>query len=71
MRGLNTEPKEEAIKKEARKLAQFHKLAMKITDVEYQGDGGKVTFYYIADGRVDFRQLIKRLCYYLQNEKSI
>ena len=51
--------KEEAIKKEARKLAQFHKLAMKITDVEYQGDGGKVTFYYIADGRVDFRQLIK------------
>ncbi len=51
--------KEEAVKREARKLASFHRLNMKITDVEYQGDGGKITFYYIADGRVDFRQLIK------------
>jgi cell fate regulator YaaT (PSP1 superfamily) len=32
---------------------------MKIGDVEYQGDGSKAIFYYIADGRVDFRQLIK------------
>jgi cell fate regulator YaaT (PSP1 superfamily) len=32
---------------------------MKITDVEYQGDGSKITFYYTADNRVDFRQLIK------------
>ena len=32
---------------------------MKITDVEYQGDGSKATFYYTAEGRVDFRQLIK------------
>ncbi len=34
---------------------------MKITDVEFQGDGGKVTFYYTADNRIDFRQLIKDL----------
>ena len=32
---------------------------MKITDIEYQGDGAKITFYYTAEGRVDFRQLIK------------
>lgn len=51
--------KEEAIKREARRLASFHRLNMKITDVEYQGDGNKITFYYIADSRVDFRQLIK------------
>ncbi|MCD8317673.1 MAG: hypothetical protein LUC45_01920 [Paraprevotella sp.] len=36
-------------------------LQMKIGDVEYQGDGNKAIFYYIADGRVDFRQLIKVL----------
>ena len=34
---------------------------MKIGDVEYQGDGNKAIFYYIADERVDFRQLIKVL----------
>ena len=43
----------------ARKLAKDLQLEMKIGDVEYQGDGGKAIFYYIADGRVDFRQLIK------------
>lgn len=36
-------------------------LEMKLSDVEYQGDGNKATFYYTADGRVDFRELIKRL----------
>ena len=36
-------------------------LNMKIGDVEYQGDGNKAIFYYIADERVDFRQLIKVL----------
>ncbi|MCG9911320.1 MAG: hypothetical protein MH137_08455 [Flavobacteriales bacterium] len=36
-------------------------LDMKISDVEYQGDGTKATFYYIADNRVDFRELIKLL----------
>ena len=51
--------KEEMVKREARRLASNLKLDMKITDIEYQGDGGKITFYYIADTRVDFRQLIK------------
>lgn len=36
-------------------------LQMKLSDVEYQGDGNKATFYYTAEGRVDFRQLIKDL----------
>ena len=43
----------------ARKIAQELGLNMKIGDVEYQGDGNKAIFYYIADERVDFRQLIK------------
>ena len=33
---------------------------MKISDVEFQADGSKVTFYYTAEGRVDFRELIKK-----------
>lgn len=45
----------------ARKIAEELKLNMKIGDVEYQGDGNKAIFYYIADERVDFRQLIKIL----------
>lgn len=44
---------------EARQIAQRMGLGMKIGDVEYQGDGGKAIFYYIAEGRVDFRELIK------------
>lgn len=51
--------REESIKLEARKIAQRLNLEMKITDVEFQGDGTKITFYYTAEGRVDFRQLIK------------
>ncbi|MBP7172604.1 MAG: hypothetical protein KBA33_00870 [Cloacibacterium sp.] len=51
--------KEDAVKIEARKIASRLNLEMKITDIEYQGDGTKVTFYYTAEGRVDFRQLIK------------
>jgi len=43
----------------ARVIARDLKLDMKIGDVEFQGDGRKATFYYIADGRVDFRELIK------------
>ncbi len=46
---------------ESRQIAKDLGLEMKIGDVEYQGDGGKAIFYYIADGRVDFRQLIKVL----------
>lgn len=45
----------------ARKIAESLGLNMKIGDVEYQGDGNKAIFYYIADERVDFRQLIKIL----------
>ncbi len=45
----------------ARKIADSLNLNMKIGDVEYQGDGNKAIFYYIADERVDFRQLIKIL----------
>lgn len=43
----------------AREYAKQLKLDMKISDVEYQGDNTKATFYYTADGRVDFRELIK------------
>ncbi|MCR4764827.1 MAG: hypothetical protein K5856_01435 [Bacteroidaceae bacterium] len=46
---------------EARQIALDLELQMKIGDVEYQGDGNKAIFYYIADERVDFRQLIKVL----------
>ena len=45
----------------SRQISQDLGLEMKIGDVEYQGDGQKAIFYYIADGRVDFRQLIKVL----------
>lgn len=45
----------------ARKIAEELELNMKIGDVEFQGDGQKAIFYYIADERVDFRQLIKVL----------
>lgn len=45
----------------SRQITTDLKLDMKIGDVEYQGDGTKAIFYYIADGRVDFRQLIKVL----------
>ena len=56
---------EEAIQMEhetmlkARKIAEDLRLNMKIGDVEFQGDKTKAIFYYIADERVDFRQLIK------------
>ena len=43
----------------SRQIAAELELDMKIGDVEFQGDGSKAIFYYIADGRVDFRQLIK------------
>ena len=51
--------KEEEIKKRSREMAILLRLEMKISDVEFQGDGSKATFYYTADERVDFRQLIK------------
>ena len=45
----------------ARNLALDLGLSMKISDVDYQGDKTKATFYYTAEGRVDFRELIKRM----------
>lgn len=51
--------KEETTKVRAREIAIRLNLEMKISDVEYQGDNSKATFYYTANDRVDFRQLIK------------
>lgn len=51
--------KEEPMKVRARQIAIRLDLQMKISDIEFQGDGSKATFYYTAEGRVDFRQLIK------------
>lgn len=51
--------KEEDMKVKARQFAIDLKLQMKISDIEYQGDGSKATFYYTAEERVDFRELIK------------
>ncbi|MCA1751721.1 MAG: stage 0 sporulation family protein [Cryomorphaceae bacterium] len=45
----------------ARELAGMLSLDMKISDVEYRGDKSKATFYYTAEGRVDFRELIRKL----------
>ena len=51
--------REEIVQKKSRELAIALGLEMKISDVEFQGDGSKATFYYTAENRVDFRQLIK------------
>ncbi len=52
---------EQQVMLKAREISQRLKLEMKIDDVEYQGDTTKAIFYYIADERVDFRELIKVL----------
>ena len=51
--------REDAIKVKSRQIAIRLGLQMKISDIEFQGDGSKATFYYTAEDRVDFRQLIK------------
>mgnify|MGYP000001273708 FL=1 len=51
--------REAAVQKQAREIALRLGLEMKLSDVEFQGDGKKATFYYTAEKRVDFRQLIK------------
>jgi len=51
--------KEAEVQKRARELAIALRLNMKLSDVEFQGDGSKATFYYTAESRVDFRKLIK------------
>jgi cell fate regulator YaaT (PSP1 superfamily) len=57
--GLLHEKREEPMKVRARELAISQKLEMKISDIEFQGDGSKATFYYTANDRIDFRLLIK------------
>lgn len=51
--------REDAMKVRARQIAIALQLEMKISDIEFQGDASKATFYYTAEQRVDFRQLIK------------
>jgi len=51
--------KEDKMKVRSREIAIRLDLRMKISDIEFQGDGSKATFYYTAEERVDFRQLIK------------
>lgn len=53
--------KESIMMLRSRSVIQLLHLNMKLSDVEFQGDGKKATFYYTADERVDFRELIKRL----------
>lgn len=55
--------REEDIKVKARQIAIRLNLKMKISDIEFQGDGSKAVFYYTAEQRVDFRQLIKEYAY--------
>ncbi|HET8838215.1 MAG TPA: regulatory iron-sulfur-containing complex subunit RicT [Flavobacteriaceae bacterium] len=55
--------REERMKVRAREIAIRLKLKMKISDIEFQGDGSKATFYYTAEDRVDFRQLIKEFAH--------
>jgi cell fate regulator YaaT (PSP1 superfamily) len=56
----NTQKKEEAYRT-ARKLIQQHGLPMKLVDVDYVFDGSSIVFYFTAEGRVDFRELVKDL----------
>lgn len=53
--------REAEVQRKSRIIISRIGLQMKLSDVEFQGDGNKATFYYTADGRVDFRQLIKEL----------
>ncbi len=55
--------KEQNTMMRTRQLALDLGLTMKISDVEYQGDGGKATFFYTAEDRVDFRELIKKMAF--------
>lgn len=53
--------REEDTLSQARKIVAEHRLEMKLGDVEFQGDGSKCTFYYTAEQRVDFRELVRSL----------
>lgn len=53
--------REDSAMHSARTLAREMGLNMKVSDVEYQGDGKKATFYYTSEGRIDFRELVRKL----------
>lgn len=53
--------RESSVMYRTKEIIQYQKLDMKLTDVEFQADGTKATFFYSAEGRVDFRELIKVL----------
>jgi cell fate regulator YaaT (PSP1 superfamily) len=55
--------REDSMKVKARQIAIRLRLKMKISDIEFQGDGSKAVFFYTAEERVDFRQLIKEFAY--------
>lgn len=59
MEGFKTK-EQDALRKCAEKIAQ-HRLPMKLVSAEYNFDGSRLTFYFTADGRVDFRELVKDL----------
>ena len=50
----------------ARVIARTNHMAMKVSDVEFQGDGKKATIYYTADNRIDFRQLVRQFSHQLR-----
>ncbi len=58
---ISVREKESEVQKKSRLIISRLGLQMKLSDVEFQGDGNKATFYYTADDRVDFRQLIREL----------
>ncbi len=58
---IEMKDKENSTLHRTREIIQSLKLSMKLSDVEYQGDGKKATFFYTAEDRVDFRELIKKL----------
>jgi len=55
----NAVANEDEVLVKAKRIIEDHKLEMKLTDVEFQGDNSKATFYYTAEKRVDFRELIR------------
>lgn len=56
--------KEKDALKMCESMVEKHKLDMKLVDVEYSFDGGRIVFFFTADGRVDFRELVKDLAAY-------
>ena len=60
-RRQSTRQREDETRLKSREIIKRLKIPMKLTDVEFQGDEKKATFYYIAEERVDFRELVREL----------